>query len=236
SLSAALAAQSSVTITDGNASFSYTSYAPAPSNTGGFANFTVGGTDHLYQSWWCYAVQGDTVGSAFNTSNGQMTVLTSADNRSVTLQWIDVDARGFSALLTNTVYSTGATSAVSAQSLTIVNNGASPLAIQIYKYIDLDVAATTANMATQAPTWPAGNHMIQDSLGTQAWAMADGFSNFEVATYPNVRSRIFSGVGGQPFVPGNIGLPFGTADYTSCFYWVATIPPNSAQTFRAMIA
>ncbi len=169
-----LAAQTAATITDANTTFTYSSYPTATNSAVGYCNFAAATTDHAYQSWWYYAVQGDATGAALNTAGGQMTASLAADNRSVLLSWPNVDARGFSAQLVNCVYSTGATSGVSAQALTITNNTANALGINLYFYTDLDVAGAAGDSASQHAGWPTGNHMVQDSAGVQCWVMADG--------------------------------------------------------------
>lgn len=234
-LGAGLSAQTPVSIRDGNVYFDHTSYATSRTDIGGYCNFSAGANDHAYQSSWYYALATDANGSAFNTSGGQMTVGVSADNRTAELLWLNVDNRNFSAVLNNSVYSTGATSGISAQTMTITNNTGAPLAINIYAYLDLDVNNTSGgDTAQQEPTLPTGNHSVTD--GVTLWHTANGFNNWAVGAYANLRGSILAGFGGTPWVPGNGGLPFGPGDYTSVFHWQVTIAPGGSQSFETMIA
>ncbi len=121
-LSAALSAQTPITLTHGATRFDHNSYANSTTDIGGYCNFTSSGVDHAYQSSWYYALASDATGSAFNSSGGQLTANVSTDGRTGELLWLNVDQRNFSAVLTNAVYSTGANSGVSAQTMTISNN------------------------------------------------------------------------------------------------------------------
>ncbi len=235
-VTASLAAQSAVTITDANTTFTYSSYPTATNSTVGYCNFAAATADHAYQSWWYYALQGDANGSALNTAGGQMTASLAADNRSVLLDWPNVDARGFAAQLVNCVYSTGAASGVSAQALTITNNTASPLGLNLYFYTDLDVAGAAGDSASQHAGWPTGNHMVQDSAGVQCWVMADRFNSFDLTTFAVARGAIINGVGGAPYAPLNNGLPFGPGDYTGVYHWLVSIAPGQSVTQSALLA
>ena len=231
-----LVAQSAVALTDANALFAYTAYPTTPTSTAGLCTFAAAGVDHAYQSWWYYAVQGDTRGTAFNTAGGQMTATVAADARSVAFDWANVDTRSFAARLNSCVYSTGTTSGVSAQAMTITNNTGAPLTISVYSYTDLDVAGVLGDSATQQAGWPTGNHLVQDSGGVQCWAMGSGFSNYAVAAFPAVRDNVLNGVGGAPYVPGNTGLPFGPGDYSGVFHWLLTLAPGASNTVSSLLA
>ncbi|MEZ5964671.1 MAG: hypothetical protein R3F56_12555 [Planctomycetota bacterium] len=232
-LAATAAAQSAVTITDGNATFSYTSYATATNSTAGFANFAANTTDHCYQSWWYYAVSGDANGSALNNSGSQLVVTPAANGRSVDLDWANVDGRSFAANLKNTVYSTGPTTGVSTQALKITNNTGAALSITIYNYTDLDIAGSTGDQSMQEPTWPAGNMVVQDTTTfNNVWVLGDGIGAAEAGGFATIRGLV---LGAQPYVPsGNVA--FGPGDFTGVLSWTATIPAGGDATFRSMLA
>lgn len=232
-LTACLTAQSAVTITDGNATFGYTSYPTTTTSAGGFANFAAAGTDHCYQSWWYYAVTGDATGSALNTSGGQMTITTAADGRSTSLDWANVDGRNFAANLDVCVYSTGAATGVCAQSLTLTNNTSSPLTLTVFKYVDYDVNGSAGDSSVQEPSFPAGNHVVSDGTTmNQAWVLGKAFSAAQAGAFASIRAAI---LGTQPFVP-NGNIVFGPGDYSGVLSWTATIAPSTSQTFEAMLS
>ncbi len=234
-LSAALSAQAPITLTHGPTRFDHNSYSNSTTDIGGYCNFTSSGVDHAYQSSWYYALASDATGSAFNSSGGQLTASVSTDGRTGELLWLNVDQRNFSAVLTNAVYSTGASSGVSAQTMTISNNTGAPLTINVYAYLDLDVNNSAGgDTATQEPSLTAGNHLVTDVI--TLWHTANGFNNWAVGAYANLRASILAGFGGAPWVPGNAGTPFGPGDYTSVYHWLVTIAPGARQSFETMIA
>lgn len=234
-LCASISAQGPIFVSDGNVRFDYSVYPASTTAVTDRCAFTANGLNHCYASWWYYALASDATGSAFNTSGNQMTAAVSADGRSAELVWLNTDNRNFSAILTNTVYSTGTSSGISAQTMTIINNTGNSLPINIYAYLDLDVNGTLGgDIGAQEATLPTGNHTVQDVV--TVWHTANAFNNWAVGTFPSLRGSILAGAGGAPWVPGNAGLPFGPNDYTSVFHWVVTIPPGGSQSFETMIA
>jgi len=236
-LAASLSAQSAVTITDGNCTYSYSSYPTTRTSAAGLNNFTANGADHMYQNWWYYYLAPDTTGSAFNTSGGQMTATVAADGRSVAFDWANVDGRNIAARLVNCVYSTGPSTGITAQCLCITNNTGGSITIYIYNYLDLDVAGSTSNVAAQDPNLPAGNHIVTNTTANRSlYYNALNFNAYEVRAFAGLRTSILAGSGGSFYQPTNTGLPFGPGDYTGCFFWCVTIPANGSAWFYELIS
>jgi hypothetical protein len=234
-LSPAILAQTPITLRDGNVTYDYNTYPTSPTDLAGYCNFTAGTLDHAYQNTWYYAFAGDTRGAAFNSSGGQLTANLAADGKSSELVWLNVDGRSISAVLSNTVYSTGSNTGISTQEMTVTNNTGAPLTIHIYAYLDLDINNTSGGDSAQAePSLPNGNHFATDVVSL--WYTALGFSNWGVNAYPSLRSSILNGSGGAPWIPGNAGTPFGPGDYTAVYHWMATIGPGASQSFQTMIS
>lgn len=232
-ISASLVAQSAVTITDGSASFAYSSYPTGTTSPAGFANFSAGGADQCYQSWWYYAVSGDAQGSALNNSGGQFTATLAPDNRSAELAWANVDSRSFAANLRNCVYSTSATSGVSAQTLTLTNNTGAALNITVFNYTDLDIDGAGTDASMQEASWPTGNQVVQDATSlNRVWVLGKGTFVAEAGPFATVRGLV---MGAQPYTPsGNV--VFGPGDYTGVMAWSVSIAPGASQKFETMLS
>lgn len=233
-----LVAQPPITIEDGMTNFRYVSFPNLPTSNAGAMRFSAAGigVSHLFQSWWYYAIAGDTTGSAFNTSGRQMTAAPAADGRSVQFDWANVDNRNFAARLVNCVYSYGGTAGLSAQTMCLTNNTSAALAIRIYSYLDLDVGGTPdGDSAAQMAGLPPGLHSVADSADS-CFATALNADGYEVATWPSLRTKILGGVGGAPYVPANAGLPFAPGDYASVYSWNVTIAPGASECFYALVA
>jgi hypothetical protein len=225
-----LASQSLVTLTDANASFAYTSYATTPTSLAGLVNFSSAGTDHAYQNWWYYSVQGDTTGTAFNTAGGQMTVLPSGDGRSATFQWGNVDNRGFAAVLEHCVYSTGTTTGVSTQAMTLTNGGANPVTMMVYCYLDCDVSATAGGDTSVAT--PGGIKVTDGTSLQDVYFLADAPTASESSTFATLRGNILNSGFYQP--TGNVA--FGPGDWTGAHAWNITLAPSASITLRALMS
>lgn len=237
-LSAVLPAQAAFNVTDGNASFGLTSYATSTTSAGGLGNFAANGTDHLYQSQWYYCVSGDTSGSAFNSSNGQLLVTPHPDGRSATMDWANVDGRNFAAQMVACVYSTGPTSGVCSQTMAITNNTGAALGLTIYNYCDFDVSASPgADSAQQVPNGTPGHQMVTDgTTNATAYYLADAFLGYQVASFAGLRTSILAGQGGACYQLNNAGLPFGPGDYTGAYQWSLAIGPGQTVQFKVLLA
>lgn len=228
-----LASQSLVTLTDANAVFAYTSYATTPTSVAGLVDFRTtgtGGVDHAYQNWWYYSVQGDTTGTAFNTSGGQMTVTPAADGRSAVMQWGNVDNRNFSAVLEHCVYSTGATTGVSTQAMTLTNGGPNPLNMMVYCYVDCDVSATAGLDSSVAD--PNGIKITDTTTLQDVYFLADSPTLSESTGFATLRGNILNSGFYQP--TGNVA--FGPGDWTGAHAWNITLAPNASVTMRALLS
>lgn len=237
-LGAALPAQAPFNLTDGNASFGLTSYATSATDAGGYGNFAANGTDHLYQNSWYYCVSGDTRGSAFNSSNGQLVVTPHQDGRSASMDWANVDGRNFAAQLVSCVYSTGPTTGVCTQTMAITNNTGVALGITVYNYCDFDVSASPgSDSAQQVQNGTPGHQMITDgTTNATVYFLADAFVGHEVASFAGLRANILAGQGGTCYPLTNAGLPFGPGDYTGAYQWSLAISPSQTVYFKILLA
>lgn len=227
------AAQSPITIQDRNAIFQYSVYPTSTTDTGGTAAFNTSFTDHLAFSWWYYHVAGDATGSAFNTSNGQMTASLSSDRRSATFEWLNADGRNFAARMVNCVYSTGSTTGVSAQALTVTNNTGAPLTITVYAYADIDIDGISSDdTATQIPNLPAGQTRVSDPGLNSMYFMGHAYARWEAALWPTLRDAILTGA----HQLANAQLPLNMQDYSGAFSWTVTIPPSGSETMHALLS
>lgn len=229
----ALSAQTPVTIQDRNVIFQYSVYPNAANATTGTTVFRSGGSNHLPLSWWYYHVAGDATGSAFNTSNGQMTATLATDRRSATLEWANADGRNVAARLVHCLYSTGSTTGVSVQAMTITNNTGAPLTITVYAYADVDVDDISSDdSASQITGLPAGQTEITDPSRNRVFFLGRNHAAWQAALWPTLRDAILGG----PHQLTNGGLPMNMQDYSGAFSWTLNLAPNASETMNCLLA
>jgi cellobiose-specific phosphotransferase system component IIB len=201
------------TITHNNVSFTVASIPGSTNTAGPSCNFSAAGVDHLFQSGWLYRIDADPNGSGFNNSGGQMT--TSYAGRAAQLNWANADGRGISAQLDIHVLSTGATTGICVQKMTVTNRTAAAMTVNLYAYADFDVSGTFGNDSAVLVT-PAPQQQITDpTTGVRCYFLGIGEDNYQTAVYNTVATAILGGA----INLSNTGLPFGPGDWTSAYQW-----------------
>lgn len=227
------AAQSAFNLTDRNAFFRYAAYPTATNSTAGSSSFAASGVNHVPNSWWYYHVSGDATGSVFNSAGNQFTTAVSADGRTGTLDWANVDGRNFAAKLINTVYSTSSFSAITAQSMTVTNNTGSPLSITIYAYADVDIDGISSDdSAYQMTGQAAGQMRITDASLNTVYFMGNGYGHWEAALWPTLRDAILTTAHTLP----DGTLPLLNQDFSGAFSWTVTIAPGASHTANCLLS
>ncbi len=211
------------TITDGAVSFTINTFGTPTT-----ANF-LGGTssgDALFAEWWYYRVDGDTEETAFPSPDAESYV-----GNVATLNWNDVDGRGFSAELVITLADLGGPSGTINFVMTLTNLGGTPLTVDVFNYADLDKVGFNNDFADLI-----GSGAIQVTDGTASdfcEYFAVGASAFEVAPFANIVSSLNDGAITNL---ANAGLPFVAQDFTGAFQWASqSLPAMGSLTFEAVI-
>jgi len=108
------------------------------------------------------------------------------------------------------------------------NDGAAPLDLVFYAYLDLDMEGDFEN---DLATGGAGGFRVQDAvtgfdLGVGSSSAAD---HFEVAPFPNLQSTLdgMQGVGAANL--GDSGTPFGPADFTGALQFDFSLAAGGSQ-------
>lgn len=226
---ALLGATSAQNIIVTNANVSYTMFAPTATQADSpSANFTAnaaGDSDILFEHGWYYRVAGDANESAFKL--GSLTVVNAGSHSDA--DWADLDARGLlAASLDVDAISTGATSGVVVQRMTVRNISANSLTVNLFNFVDYDVC-TTANTANGSP----------DRHGVSATTCAEvaefygaGIDNWAVGAFSGTELGLADGVAGDL---ANGTLPF-TGDYTGAFQWKdRVLSPGQSLTVMAVL-
>lgn len=206
-------------ISDGDVTFDYTSFAQGAGNTSN-VNFTGAGTsDMAFESWWFFRVQGETSETAFGATPDSEDYIGSVSR----LEYDDPGGEGlFSAFLEAEVIDTGVNSGNLFQNLRIRNNSASDLTIDIFHYSDFDLAGTFGN-DTAVLTSGVGDLRIDvsdGSLSETASFIGYGADAFEVGTYSTLLQELTDGT--QTNLDGS-GLPFASGDFTGAFQWSSVV-------------
>lgn len=211
----------------GNVVFERTSYPTSTTSTAGFANLRGGGTtgaDHLYQSRWYYRVAGDPGQAVYNNSatSGLQPQIISGKGDTAILNWRNTDGRGFDSQLRQRVYSTGQNDGVLSECMTIRNPSTTPLVIDLYHYVDYDVAGSGGDSANFVGT-PAQMEVTDPTTADKMYYLGCRSTNYEVTGFATLRGSL----GGAAYNMTNTGIPFGPGDFTGGYQWASmTVAPN----------
>ena len=213
--SASAMAQGGV-ITDGNARFEFNN-----SLTPGSADFQPdGGTDHLFQNWWWFRVDGapsETRMTWFPTSQSYVGNVASLGASEALFDWrlrvqlTDGGAPG---------------EALIGQAMTLTNTSNGPLRVSLFNYADFDVSGTFSG--DSAILAAANLIRITDGItGDFAEFQGVGASAWAVQSFAGLRTLLDDGAITNF---SNTGLPFGPGDWTGAFQWRLSIPVGGSVT------
>lgn len=226
-LTGALVAQtgSAVNLTVANMNFNQSALSTT-SNSYVLGNLSANVTDHLFSSWWFYRLPGDTQEWAFRADAGSTRVVSSP---TITTTWPDVRIQGkISAVLVDTLISTGATSGYLKRTMTITNlDAVNPITLDVFAYADFDHGGSTLNNGygdgqsqyVFRPTFTPGvefyaadadRHQVSPWQTTTAGALPFVLTNTAVENLSNAWSA----------------MPFVSADYNGAYQWTKTIPAS----------
>jgi len=214
------------TVTDGALEFTFNSDIAGP--TAGNANLLWEGVDQLFQSWWWYRIAGDT----FETP---LPVPDSQDYTSpwVTLEWTDVDGRGFDVRVQAWVAdcrNPGSCFDVGEGAYGLVlfyvqvdNPNPSPLEIELFAYNDLDVAGSAGtDSAERQPFFNTNNIVVSDGA-TDVGFYSNPETQYQVTPWQDLRTELndtdVDNLDGS-------GLPFASGDFTGAYQFSLSIPAN----------
>jgi hypothetical protein len=219
--------------------FAFSSIPTTPTSPTAGAEFNANPCDpnalNLFALWPLYEVRNDGTGAAdlaastFNSGNGQLSgpVIAPAGD-SMQLQWSNVDGRGlFSARYTISIECCGPRCGATEHAITLTNLSANSIVVSLYAYADIDLNDSFGDDST-SPRSTANRHIVVDldpCRGSMEF-LGDAVTNFEIAAFPQLESRLLAS--GGPLV--NTQLPFGPSDYTGAFEWRYTIGVGQSRT------
>lgn len=235
-LPAAIAAIAAVlpaqfTITDGNTVYQSGALSAASEAPRAMLYRTDGlGTNHGFEQWWHFRIAGDTREFAFKNI-GPVTEGVTTGNTHIDRDFEDVDGRGLlRARMDVDCYDAGPASGVVMNRLTLVNVTAAPITVDLFHYVDIDLAGSSGDDQVSGST---GSHRITDLSGTSVEVRAQGADASEVAAYPALRNRLTDAALDNLTTPS---LPF-SGDYTGLFQWSSrTLQPGEWRTFTVLFA
>lgn len=214
-----------------NAVYEVTSYPTSSTSAVGFANFRctgAAGQDQLYQSTWWYRIDNDAREYVFNngaTSGLQPEVIAPKGDRA-TLNWLNCDGRGFDANLAVQVYTTGPSSGVASECMTVTNNTAAAVTFNVFHYVDYDVCGSAGDSTAFVGT-PNQLEVTDSVCAVKTYHLACGYSNYQTTAFATVRGLLANAVVDDL---NNSGTPFGPGDMTNAYQWqnVVVGPGQSA--------
>lgn len=216
--------EGSGTIMDGQAVFTWNGFGVSNFDNSDFT--WRGTTDHMFENTWYFRVAGDTDESVLGPPDGSVFA-----GNVATFDWADVNSRGlFSALVVSTVVDGGGHAVAQVTHvLTVTNISGSPLDIDIFAYLDLDLTNTS--------TEDEGALLSDPDLIEQF----DTSTRFEFNGPSAIEFQVTDTQGGTSlrtlFTDGMVtdldgtGLPFGPADMEAGFQWMDMIGAGGSASF-----
>lgn len=194
--------------------------------------------DHLFSNWWYYRVAGDTQETSFRLDAAPNAPTRVVSAPTIVTTWPNVAGRGlFSAVLTNILVSTSATTGYLVNQMSITNTTNAPLAIDMFSYVDIDTN---------------GSNVANDCFGDgrsqyverQASLTYQGEFYCPDADTSMVTAWLTTTPGMLPFILTNTTLDNLTAfpgtllnaDCAGAFQWTRTIPANGTMNFTSYVA
>lgn len=224
------------TVTDGDASFSYVggfNNAGTCSDRVNFVPGTVGtASDLAWQDWWWVGV-GAAAEVQLPTPVSQSYV---GDTATFTFTVVS-GVVGLDATLVGRVEDgVGDNQAAWFESLTLTNNSAGALTLDVIQYADIEVGGTAINdqAALVAPADPSWIRMTDVGFpGAFQDHRAAAPSGYRVAAYSALCQALNNAADDDLL---NTGLPFGPGDYTGAFEWRdQVLAPGQSRIFNTAI-
>lgn len=210
-LAAASIALGQGVITDEDARFEFNN-----STTLGSADFQPNGTtDHVFQNWWWWRVEGDSMESPATWFPANQSYV---GNRA-TLRDRDPNGRFDWKLDVTLSHGHNAGEASLAEVFTVTNRTPDDLMISIYNYLDADVGGSAGG--DSAVLMGRDTIDITDN-GDLVRFSAPGSTAYQVMPWPQLLDELNDG---DIDNLNNTGLPFGPGDFTGAFQWTVVIPP-----------
>ncbi len=214
----ALAQNTGAILTDGTATFRIggTSMVinTSPTTTGSpTMDLIVSGTsDNLFSDWWWFRVAGDTRELALANATSRVTTGTNEVEYGYAMGPL-------SATLNYKLSQPVANSGRVDQTLVISNPGAAAVQVDVFHYIDFDLAGLTSNTATL--TTPNERMRVEHTGGTFADWWGNGANAYQVMSFATLRGLLTNTAIDNL---NNTGLPFGPADWTGAYQWTLSVP------------
>lgn len=214
------------TISDGDTSFTLSSYTGDGTGDGPSADFSVdtsgSDTDHMFQAWWWFRLSGDTRETTFSGATSW--------------SWVGNVGRltynypSFRAVIQYVVTGVEPGLGFVTQTCTIFNTTNQPITVDLFNYQDLDMGQTSGD---DSATQSGANVISITDGGNTGWrAEYEGTNAFQVASYDNLRA-ILTDMNADNL--NGTGLPFGPGDWTGGYQWSFTLMPLTAATASATV-
>jgi hypothetical protein len=215
-------------ITDGGVTFAFTSFAQGNNNTSN-ANFTGASptSDHLFETWWFFRVNGDTRETAFSATP------TSEDyslGNYGSIAWDNVAGRNlFDAQLNLAVIDPGTGGNLFQE---MVITALANVTLSIFHYADFEVAGSAGgDTATLVSTSPNIQINVGDGAASVPW-IGYGANAYKVTPYGtgNPRSVLVDMTDNGVDNLNNTGLPFAAGDFSGGFQWNFSLTAGQSMT------
>lgn len=233
----------SVTISDGNVTFTQGALPTASSNLWPVASLQaqpLPSVGRLASLWWYYRVAGDAQETTFRDDVAPGAASRGVTGPTVVTDWPDVGGRGlFAASLVETVVSTGADRGYVQATMQLTNLTASSLTLDLFSLADLQAGGPGGSAGDLAWGGPRSQYvevLAGASTGVEYYcANADlaQVDDFAAAT-PGVLPSLLSD-GSADDLSGWSGAS-GPGDHVGAYQWHRRLPAGGSETFRVYVA
>ncbi len=176
-------------------------------------------TDPLVAAGYWYRVDGvDTREHRFPAPDSE----TYGPDGRLTAVWADVDGKGFGATLSIGVFDYERPAAGFLSELHLSYVGSTPLTVQIFHYLDVDVPGLSTN--DRATSLTSRYLRFTDLGGSVVRYRSTDASRYQVSAWPTLRDALNDA---DVDDLSNAGTPFGPGDVTAALQWSANLGPTS---------
>jgi hypothetical protein len=139
------------------------------------------------------------------------------------LSWSDVDGKGFRAVERTAVFDNERPSATFVSNLALTNTGSSPIVVQVFHYLDVDVPGNADD--DRASRVSPSFLRFSDLGGSVVRYRASNPAHFQVASYPALRDALNDA---SLTDLSDTGVPLGPTNVTAAYQWSYYLDPGVA--------
>lgn len=189
----------------------------------GMYDWTVNGTDHLYNQWFYYRI-GSAGGEQGIDALGAMSWVQNSPG-SATVTYGNPQAAGLWAQITYTLTGFGSRADI-AESIVFGNTSGSAIDLHFFQYSDFDIGGNAINDYARFNNANKVSQSDPDFVLAETVVTPDP-SHRQISTFPDILNSLLNGTP-TTLADTAIGVTFGPGDMTWAFQWDQVVVNNDA--------